>query len=132
MEAWEKAIADLNAKFDASLAESKVAIAAAEADKTKAEADAKAALESVADTVKEALASYKEKTEAIDAAGLLPEQAEPIVALAAEGEDITAALAEAVKVATAFKNLSEAAGGSFVRSTESAPVEAKASLPKGW
>jgi len=127
----EKAIADLSAKFDASIAESKAALKVAEDAKIKAEADAKAALDAIADKVKEALGTYKEKASAIEAAELLPEQSEPLLEAASNGEDITARLAEAVKVATAFKTLAETSGG-FARAGESATGDASASLPKGW
>ena len=118
MEPWEKAVADLATKFDTSIAESKVAIKAAEDAKIKAEADAKAALDAIDEKVKEALGTYKEKAEAIEAAELLPEQSEPLLEAASNGEDITARLAEAVKVATAFKQIAETSGG-FARAGDS-------------
>jgi len=127
----EKAIADLSAKFDASIAESKAALKVAEDAKIKAEADAKAALDAIDEKVKEALGTYKEKATAIEAAELLPEQSEPLLEAASNGEDITARLAEAVKVATAFKQIAETSGG-FARAGESATGDASASLPKGW
>lgn len=120
MEQWEKAIADLTTKFDASIAESKVAVKVAEDAKIKAEADAQAALDAIDDKVKEALATYKQKAEAIEAAELLPEQAEPLLAAAEAGEDIARPLAEAVKVATAFKKLAEGKITGSGRVTESA------------
>lgn len=122
MEPWEKAVADLTTKFDASITESKVAVKAAEDAKIKAEADAKAALDSVADKVKEALDAYKEKADKITAAELLEPQKESLLKKAAAGEDITEPLAEAIKVIEAAKTLAEAGGG-FIRAGESSEFE---------
>lgn len=135
MEKWEEAILAVSTKLDDSIAKSEAAIAAAENAKTKAEADAQAALDSVDAKVKEALESYKQKAEAIEAAELLPEQSEPLLEAAAAGEDIADKLAEAVKVATAFKKLAEDGGVTIGagRVTESAqPVSASTAVPKGW
>ena len=132
MEKWEEAIADIRTLVTTSITESKAAIKAAEDAKTKAEADAKAAVDAIDTKVKEALATYKEKADKIDAAELLEPQKESLLKKAAAGEDITEPLAEAVKVVAAAKTLAESGGG-FVRAGESAvsadPADA---LPKGW
>ena len=132
MEKWEQAIADISTKLDASIAESKAAVKAAEDAKIKAEADAQAAVDTVDAKVKEALESYKEKADKIEAAELLEPQKESLLKVAAAGGDITEPLAEAVKVVAAAKALAESSGGSFIRGAESATGNASDALPKGW
>lgn len=119
MEKWEEAIADIRTLVTSSITESKAAIKAAEDAKIKAEADAQAAVDAIDTKVKEALATYKEKADKIDAAELLEPQKESLLKKAAAGEDITEPLAEAIAVVAAAKTLVESAGG-FVRAGESA------------
>ncbi|MDF2691709.1 MAG: hypothetical protein K0S65_92 [Labilithrix sp.] len=106
------AIESLKTSVDAALVELKAATDAAR----QAEADAKARTPEVSDAVDAAVESLA----AISKAGLVDEQAEPIIEAAKRGEDITAELEKAVKLKAA------------IEAAAKPEVEGKSSLFEGY
>lgn len=126
----------LNAKFDTFVTESKAAAQPAVKAEADAEAIEKAVEEAVDAAVETAIAEYDEKVKAIDAAELLPSQAESLRKKARAGKDISEALTDAIAVATEAKALTE---GTIIVESKGRPlgesgktVSASTALPKGW
>ena len=114
-EALQKQINDTRTLLENFIAESR--------NEVQGQADAEAVASAVEAKVSEALAVYREKEAAIDAANLLPKQAEALKERALNGEDIQEALTEAVALVEEFKTTFEvtndAARGNVVIVNES-------------
>lgn len=98
-EALQKQLTETRALLDAFIAESRT--------EAQGKADEQAVAAAVSAKVSEALAAYREKETAIDAAGLLPKQAEALKERALNGEEIEEALTEAKALVEEFKTTFE-------------------------
>lgn len=94
-EALQKQLTETRALLDTFIAESRTEL--------QGKADEQAVAVAVEAKVSEALAAYREKEAVIDAAGLLPKQAEALKERALKGEDIEESLTEAKALVEEFK-----------------------------